>query len=631
MKRVVLNVDDHAAGRYATSKILASAGFDVLEAASGSEALALVRERKPDLILLDVNLPDISGLEVCRRIKADGETRHIPVLHISATSIHSDARADGLDGGADGYLTTPIEPRELVSAVNALLRLKESEELFRDLVEHSSDLICTHDLAGKILSVNEAAARLSGYSREALVGMNVADLIDPAVREQFGAHLAEIGTTGRAQGLLRVRTATGDLRYWEFTNSLRRHRVAAPIVRAWARDVTERVVAERERDRMEAALRQAQKMEAVGLLAGGVAHDFNNMITVIRGYAELALLRLAPSDPLHAELTEILTAATRSAELTKQLLAFSRTQVVAPIVMQLNHVIADELKMLTRLVPENIQVVPHLAPALWEVRMDPAQVTQLLVNVATNARDAIVGEGTITIDTSNVTFDAPYVDAECHIPPGEYVQLAISDSGVGMDAATRVRIFEPFFTTKAVGKGTGLGLATVYGIVKQNNGFVTVESELGKGTTLRFYFPRAHDDATSSVEAPRRDAVAGGTETVLVVEDNASLKRLTSRALESQGYQVLAAESPTEALELADRHPGPIHLLLTDVVMPVMNGRELSHRLLATRPDVRVLFMSGYPADVISRGGIVAPGIALLQKPFTAQSLAAKVREVLDA
>jgi signal transduction histidine kinase len=394
-------------------------------------------------------------------------------------------------------------------------------------------------------------------------------------------------------------------------------------------DITERKNAEENKRHLEAQLAQAQKLESVGLLAGGVAHDFNNMLSVILGTVELTLMEVDAEQPLHADLQEIRKAAVRSAELTRQLLGFARQQAIAPTVLDLNETLGGMLTLLRRLIGEDIRIVWEPGPALWPVKMDPSQVTQILTNLCVNARHAMVGVGTLHIATANVTTDAAFCAAHAEAVPGDYVRLTVGDTGSGMDAVTLARIFEPFFTTKAAGTGTGLGLAMVYGAVKQNEGFITVASTPGVGTTFEIYLTR-HRGASS---AGSTDAVAAdlrGSETILVVDDEAALARLAARALEAQGYVVLTATDTADALRIASAHPGEIHLLLSDVVMPEMNGRDLAAAIQQVRPGLKLLFMSGYTAGIVASRGILTPELALIEKPFTAASLAAKVREVLD-
>jgi len=388
--------------------------------------------------------------------------------------------------------------------------------------------------------------------------------------------------------------------------------------------------AEEDRDRIEAELRQSQKMEAVGLLAGGVAHDFNNMLTIIIGYTDLALAKLSVDDPLYRNFIEIQAASERSTNIIRQLLAFSRKQLIAPEAAKLNELIADLLRMLGRLIGEDIELKFLPSEDLWNVWIDPSQISQILTNLAVNARDAIADVGSVSIETANVVLDEAYNNIHNYVVPGEYVSLIFSDSGKGINPDIKDRIFEPFFTTKEAGKGTGLGLPTIYGIVKQNNGYIHVYSEPGMGTTFKIYFPRYHGD----VEAPSkktRPGVMTGTETVLIAEDYEEILYLAVEILEKYGYTVLKARNPDEAIMTSEKHKGDIHLLITDVVMPGMNGKDLEEKIKISRPRIRTLFMSGYTADIIAQRGVIERGVAFIQKPFTVQSFAMKVRDVLDS
>jgi two-component system cell cycle sensor histidine kinase/response regulator CckA len=397
-----------------------------------------------------------------------------------------------------------------------------------------------------------------------------------------------------------------------------------------ARDITARLKAEEERVALEAQLQQAQKMEAVGRLAGGVAHDFNNMLGVILGHAEMAIEQVDPAQPLHADLTEIQKAAERSADLTRQLLAVARRQTVAPRVLDLNETVVGMLNMLERLIGEDIDLSWQPGVGLWPVKVDPSQIDQILANLCVNARDAIADVGRIAIKTGNVAVDEGHCARHPDFVPGEYVRIAVTDDGCGMDVDTLAHLFEPFFTSKDVGQGTGLGLATVYGIVKQNRGFIDVESEPGRGSTFTIYLPRQQGKADHiGTDRPMAPA-ALGHETILLVEDEPAILRMTARMLERQGYTVLAAGTPGGAIRLAQEHPGEIQLLLTDVVMPGMNGRDLSKNLLSLFPRLTCLFMSGYTADIIAQHGVLDIGVFFIQKPFSLRDLAAKVREALD-
>jgi len=383
----------------------------------------------------------------------------------------------------------------------------------------------------------------------------------------------------------------------------------------------------RELSRTQDQLVQAQKMEAVGRLAGGVAHDFNNLLTVIRGRGQMLLQRLAPDDRLRRHVELIDHTAERAAGLTKQLLAFSRKQVLQPSVLDLNAIAAGTEKMLRRLIGEDIDLVTVLDPTLGRVKADPSQVEQVILNLVVNARDAMPQGGRLTIETQKVELDEAYARWHPGVRPGRYVMLAVSDTGVGMDAETQARLFEPFFTTKGPGKGTGLGLATVYGIVKQSGGNIFVYSEAGRGATFKVYLPRVDEPAEAIEPGPLPGVTPRGSETVLLVEDEEGLRDLAREVLEGQGYTVLEARHPGEALLMSERHEGPIHLMLTDVVMPGMSGRALADRLVPTRPPMKVLYMSGYTDDAIVHHGVLEQGVAFVEKPFTP---ARKVREVLD-
>jgi two-component system, cell cycle sensor histidine kinase and response regulator CckA len=395
-------------------------------------------------------------------------------------------------------------------------------------------------------------------------------------------------------------------------------------------DITARKKAEEKQEILLGQLIQAQKMESVGRLAGGVAHDFNNMLSIILGHVEMAQERLDPGSSLFADLEEVRKAAKRSVALTAQLLAFARKQIVTPKVLNLNKTMEGILRMLQRLIGENIDLAWVPGADLWSVRMDPSQLDQILANLCVNARDAIAGVGTIFVETKNAVFDAEYCAVHLDFAPGEYVLLVVSDNGCGMDKETLTKLFEPFFTTKEIGKGTGLGLATVYGIVKQNNGFIHVYSEPGHGTTFNIYLPRHLDKAELLRHGIPAAPLHGGHETILLVEDELVILEMVTIMLRRLDYTVLATATPGRAIELAEKHDGKIHLLLTDVIMPEMNGRDLSRRLLSLHPDLKWLFMSGYTADIIAHHGVLDEGVNFIGKPFTMKALATRVREVLD-
>jgi len=892
-KEKILVVDDSPETLFATSRVVRQAGYDVIEARTGEECLSQIRHHAPDMVLLDVVLPDADGMELAAKIKTDPETRYTFVILLSSKKTSPQDRTLGLNIGADGYILRPISNKELEAHVHAFCRIKNMEKAIRSgreklriTLESIADAVITTDHAGNIDALNPAAERLSGWSRHEAHGQPfdaVFKLVAPASRRQREnmaqkvlregtiielakptllisrtgeeVFIADSGApipndSGEITGavlvlqdvsrdrekeialeksreeweqifqaighpawilapdhtILRINQAaanlvekaaddlTGRKCYEVFhhgqspadgcplqallrsghmervdmemealgltflvsctpvcshTNKLEKiihiatditerkrteealreselkHRrlyesmmdafvavdmsgriqefnpsyqamlgysaeelqrltyedltpakwrafeadvVATQIlVRGysdvyekeyrrrdgslfpvelrtflirddagqptgmWAivRDITERKRAEEEKEKLKAQLFQAQKMESVGRLAGGVAHDFNNMLGVILGFSELAMKQLNEADPLFRKLEEIHKAAQRSANLTRQLLAFARKQTISPQVLDLNETIEGMLKMLRRLIGEDIHVAWLPGKSLWKVNVDPSQIDQVLANLCVNARDAIAGVGTITIETRNVVVDESSCLDHAGVAPGEYLLLTLSDTGCGMDQLTLGRLFEPFFTTKEAGKGTGLGLATVYGIVKQNNGFINVESELQQGTTFSIYLPRYTPKSEQLLKEAAMTDVQRGLETILLVEDEAPMLQIAQIMLQSLGYRVLAAATPGEAMAMAREYPGEIHLLMTDVIMPEMNGRELAKRLLSLYPALKTVFMSGYTADVIIHHGVLDEGMHFLQKPFTAHEMALKVAAAL--
>ncbi len=501
--------------------------------------------------------------------------------------------------------------------------LRESEEKYRLLVTNADEAIfIIQDETIKF--PNPKALEMTGYSATELAEISIIDLVHAAdkspvlqryVRPREGRSPADAYP-------FRIVDKKGKDIWVRFTTT--------PII--WEKkpgtlclltDITEE-------KKLEAQFMQAQKMEAVGRLAGGVAHDFNNMLTLIMGHVEMALTDVAPSDPLHSQLLEVDKAARRSAGLTAQLLAYARKQTIAPRVLNLNITVSGMLKMLRRLIGENIDLAWRPGSELWPIKIDPSQIDQVLANLCVNARDAITGVGKVTIETGNIIFDEAYCAGRPDFIPGEYSLLAVSDDGCGMDEETRTHLFEPFFTTKGLGQGTGLGLATVYGIVKQNDGFINVYSEPGQGTTFKIYFAAHRTELHNTLVEGEAKTPVGGTETVLMVEDEKGILDLGKKILEKFGYTVLIANTPQEAICLVEAQPGHIHLLITDVVMPEMNGRELAERLVSIKPGLKCLYMSGYTPDVITHRGILKEGVHFIQKPFSIKDLADRVREAID-
>ena len=518
----------------------------------------------------------------------------------------------------------------LICWFNAALRaaqesLRRSEINFRSLVTNAPYGICRCNSAGQLLDVNPALLAILGYS---------------SAQELVGKHLGELYADTHqwfelADHLHSAAPFNGLMAEWKKNDGLNTVlRVSGRAVcdgdkktafELFIEDVTERRALEQQ-------LRQSQKMEAVGRLAGGIAHDFNNLLMVISGYSEFLLDRLGPDPALRGPAQEIAGASQRASSLTRQLLAFSRKQMLAPKILDLNGVVTENLKMLTRVIGEDIDLVMVPASSLGAVRADAGQIDQVIMNLAVNARDAMPSGGKLTIETSNVSLDEEYARFHAPLRAGEYVMLSISDTGLGMDSETQSHIFEPFFTTKGP-KGTGLGLSTVYGIVKQSGGYIWVYSEPGKGSTFKIYLPRVAERVEpAQVVVPEEPAFTEpGTETILLAEDEANLRYLARQFLEKQGYRVIEAVDGAAAMQIAVAHEGIIHLLLTDVIMPGMNGRELAQRISEIRPNTKVLYMSGYTENVIGHNGTLDADVRLLQKPFTLRDLKNKVREVLDS
>ncbi len=481
------------------------------------------------------------------------------------------------------------------------------------------------DSRGHLVDANPALVASLGYaSTSELVGRNLSTLY--ADGQQWFVLADYLSTLQEFHGL--------DCEWTRKDGSTTAVRLSGRAIKDASKTVTFEIFTEdvTERRALEQQLRQSQKMEAIGRLAGGIAHDFNNLLMVISGYSEFLLERLGPDPALRGPAKEISAAAERATSLTRQLLAFSRKQMLTPKVLDLNAVITENLKMLTRLIGEDIDLVMIPGSELGAVKADPGQIEQVILNLAVNARDAMPRGGKLTIETANVTLDEAYARVHAPVQPGDYTMLAITDTGVGMDTETQTRIFEPFFTTKGT-KGTGLGLSTVYGIVKQSGGYIWVYSEPGKGTSFKIYMPHVTAEEVAAVEQPAITPVTAletPRETILVVEDEVNLRRLTRQFLDNQGYTVLEAADGAAAVQICVAHQGIIHLMLTDVIMPGMNGRELAQRVSEIRPNMKVLYMSGYTENAIGHNGTLDAGIMLLQKPFTLHALKVKVREVLD-
>jgi signal transduction histidine kinase len=595
----ILIVEDSPTQAEELRFILDKRGYTVSLAVDGKEALRFLAIRIPDIVVTDIVMPEMDGYELCRQIRSDRRLKDVPVILVTSLSEPADV-IKGLEAGANNFITKPYDEKYILSRIQYLIANREIRKnsmasMGINVYFSGENYFITAErlqILDLLLSTYENAYH---QNRDLLT-------IQMELRE-LNEHLEDI---------VAERTA-------ELSAANQRLNI----------ELEENKRTGEEKAKLQAQLYQAQKMESVGQLAGGVAHDFNNMLSVILGYSQLALEKTEPSSTLRGDLQEILDAALRSVNITRQLLAFARKQTISPQVLDLNETVEGMLKMLRRLIGEDVNLEWLPEPKLWQIMIDPSQIDQILANLCINARDAIAGVGKIIIETGTAAFETEYCASHPGVSPGEFVVLAVSDDGSGMEKELLDKIFEPFFTTKEIGQGTGLGLSTVYGIVQQNNGFINVYSEPGKGTTFRVYLPRHIGENGRKEKLGNGETHLGHGETVLVVEDEAAILRLTSRILTDLGYTVLTANKPLEAVELARQHA--IDLLLTDVIMPEMNGKDLAEQLVALHPNLKCLLMSGYTANVIASHGVLDEGIHFIQKPFSAKSLAAKVRETLES
>jgi PAS domain S-box-containing protein len=630
----VLLVEDSEVDAELIIQELRRCGYDITcERVQTAGAMEAALERGPwDLVLSDYSMPAFSAtaaLGILQRLNQD-----LPFIIVSGT-IGEETAVSALKAGAHDFLAKgrlarlgPAIERELRDAEERRQRrqlkhlLDQQAASFRALFEGNPLPMWVYELETlQFLAVNDAAVRLYGYSRDDFLAMRITEIRPAEDVPALLANLAQRRDNWEHSGDWRHRTKLGQV----IDVEVKSHRLpfnGRSGVLVVVHDVTER-------KRLEAQFLQAQKMEAIGRLAGGIAHDFNNLLTGILGYCDLLLVDLPEGDPRRDDLEEIKRGGEHAAGLTRQLLAFSRKQVIAPRVLDLNAIITDTCRMLGRIVGEDVEIHTGLAEDVGHVSADPGQMSQLLVNLVVNARDAMTDGGKLTIETNNVQLDEHYASMHLAVVPGPYVMLAVSDTGCGMSPEVQARLFEPFFTTKEPGKGTGLGLASVYGIVKQSRGNIWVYSEPGRGTTFKIFLPQVDAPLT---ETPKLAAPVKGqtAATILVVEDNPALEKLTCRILRRIGYTVLSASSAEEALQISGAHKGPIDLLLSDVVMRGESGPALANQLIAQRPRLQVVHMSGYTEDAIVRHGVITVSTAFIEKPFTPDVLTQKVQEALS-
>jgi PAS domain S-box-containing protein len=603
--------------------------FQVVSADSLQAAAYKLAAEKFDAFLLDLHVRGSERLAGMAEIRSHGDSLPIIVL---VTRKEEELGKQSLKAGAAEYLLKETLSQELLRrTLRYVIEVKrvenaarKCEQRFLDLFENAKDIFFTLDLDGNITSLNKSGEEVMGFSRSEAVQNNIKSLVVP---EHLGAcrEMMQRILNGEPLQHFEIHMNRKDGRRVVLETSARLIQSGGQKegVQGIARDVTER-------RHLENILRQSQKLEAIGRLSGGVAHDFNNLLCVIIGHTEVLSDWLDPTNPVTNNVTQIKKAADSAAALTRQLLAFSRKQVVHPQTLDLNAIVVDTENLLGRLIGEHIELFTALDPVLGQVLMDPVQVEQILMNLVLNARDAMPQGGKLTIETSNINLEEDHKSKHSFVPAGNYVLFAVTDTGCGMDEKTLSRIFEPFYTTKELGKGTGLGLATVYGIVKQSGGFIWVYSEYGHGTTFKVYLPRVDNPLTPLRPTKQRMGIQTGTETILLVEDAAPLRILIKQILMNCGYKVLDAENGNDAIRIARAFHGRIHLLLTDAVMPGMGGEQLAEQLTSFLPDLKVLYMSGYPNDGIVRSGILPDGVAFLEKPFTREILTRHVRQVLD-
>ena len=692
MKKILI-VDDNPQDLSLLQTLLNKHGYGVTAAANGAEALEKARSERPDMIITDILMPIMDGFTLFREWKRDDRLKDVPFVFFTATYTDPTDEKFALGLGAErfivkpqdqqvllgiiedvfsehkaGRLVAPCEPqgdeavslreynevlirkledkmvqiegakRRLELEVAERMRIEEALRASRKMIEEIINAIPVRvfwkDRNLVYLGCNSVFARDAGFTDpKDVIGKDDYQMVWREQAELYRADDRQVIESGCSKLLIEEpQTTSGGNTITLLTSKIPLRNSDGEIggVIGTYYDITDFKRAEAEKEKLQAQLQQAMKMEAVGRLAGGVAHDFNNLLTVIIGYSELLQQKVGKESPMHREVEEIRRAGERASSLTQQLLAFSRKQIIEPKVVRLDLLVADMQAMLTRLIGEDIALQATTGKSLGTVKVDPGQFQQILMNLVVNARDAMPDGGKIGIETANVDLDQGYCAVHPYILPGRFVMLSVSDTGTGMSDEVKAHIFEPFYTTKERGSGTGLGLATTYGVVKQSGGSIEVYSEVGIGTTFKIYLPRVEEEASPSEKDDRPQDMRGGSETVLLVEDEDIVRNLCVQILERLGYKVLQARNGAEAIALAQGYGDRIDLLLTDVVMPGMNGAELARQLVLHHPERKVLFTSGYTDDAIVRHGILKEGVSFIGKPYTPSALAKKVRGVLD-
>jgi len=672
----ILVVDDKDENLYLLESLLKGSGYDVALACNGKEGLDILHIENFDLIISDILMPVMDGYQFLRKVKANNEFKNIPFIFYTATYTSEKDKELALALGADQFILKPTEPDEFLRILREMAvneermaiehtapplledkevfklyserlvnklekkmmdlekevaahkkseeKLKASESKYRTLIENLPQKIFLKDANSVFVTCNKNYAKDLAISEEEIKGKNDYDFYPKEQAEKYIAEDQLVIQSKQAKEFEEEYLINGEARWLDMIKTPvydENNSVSGILGIFW--DVTER-------KNLEMQLYQSQKMEGIGRLASGIAHDFNNILTAIIGSAELATLSLEKSEPYYEDFSDILKSAFRASDLTRQLLAFSRKQKLQLKVITINMLVKGLHKMLLRIIEEAFDLNIFLTEDLWKIKVDPGQIEQVIVNLVVNARDAMIDGGHLTIETQNIVIDENYANMQSDIVPGEYVMLSISDSGCGMTEDVKNQIFDPFFTTKIEGKGTGLGLSTVYGIVKQSNGHINVYSEVGEGTTFKIYFPRVIEDEDEIVVKENNDVAPEGNETILIVEDDETVRKLSCKILEQQGYEVLSADTAEKALSMCENTECPVDLLITDVIMPNMNGVEMTELISKRWPDSKVLFMSGYTENTIFQNKVLSPGIPYLQKPFRLIELQLKVREVLD-